>query len=204
MGFYDVMRAHFHSDARRTLYIIPPPEDTSVRMGCALLLKTLYVPKDAGQCFDAKSESMMRASGFDIGVFSPCIRVQNERHCICFRHGDDYALLGTREDQEWFMKESQKQLLMKCLGVLGPDRKRGDVQEIRVLNRLLRYVQPAFQPESIMWNGRRTLDMLRYCCLKQACQVTRPRLSAHLVSRCRGMHLSSCLTVQAGHCTGVW
>ena len=67
---------------------------------------------------------------------------------MCFRHGDDFVLLGTRADQEWFFKASQAHLLMKQVGVLGPEPKLGDVQEVRVLNRLLRYVQPAYQPDS--------------------------------------------------------
>ena len=56
-------------------------------------------------------------------------------------------LLGTRDDQKWFQEASNQHLIMKHLGTLGPDPKLGDVQEIRCLNRLIRYVQPPFQPD---------------------------------------------------------
>ena len=37
-------------------------------------------------------------------------------------------------------------MITKQLGVLGPDRAQGDVQEIRCLNRIIRWIKPPFKP----------------------------------------------------------
>eukprot|EP00973_Karenia_brevis_P087663 12157810-Karenia_brevis.AAC.1 len=36
-------------------------------------------------------------------------------------------------------------MILKLIGILGPSRSEGDVQEIRCLNRIVRYVQPAYR-----------------------------------------------------------
>ena len=147
MGFYDVSRAHFHSDARRDLFIIPPQEDTTIT-GVAQLMKGMYGTRDAGQCFDHKSETTMKDLGFTVGLCTPCIYHHPEKDAVCFRHGDDFVLLASRAVQDWFFEAVKEHLLMKRMGVLGPDASQGDVQEMRVLNRLIRYVQPLYKPDS--------------------------------------------------------
>ena len=126
-------RAHFRSAARRRLHIVPPKEDKSVTTGCAILHKIMYGAKDAGQCYDAASEAMMKAFGFNIGALSPCIHERPNGGCICFGRGDDYAVLGSRGNQKLFLEESSEHLLMKQLGAPGLDWSQGDIQEIRVL-----------------------------------------------------------------------
>ena len=39
-------------------------------------------------------------------------------------------------------------MLVKHTGTLGPSKALGDVQEVRILNRILRYVQPPFSNSS--------------------------------------------------------
>lgn len=62
--------------------------------GCALLLKSMYGTKDAGQCFDVKSEETMKSLVFVVGVFTPCVYYHRERDATCFRHGDDFLCLA--------------------------------------------------------------------------------------------------------------
>eukprot|EP00973_Karenia_brevis_P079878 11083264-Karenia_brevis.AAC.1 len=47
LGFYDVSRAHFHSPAKRVMYVKTLPGDTQVKTGIARLLKAMYGGKDA-------------------------------------------------------------------------------------------------------------------------------------------------------------
>jgi hypothetical protein len=145
LGFYDISRAHFHSPVRRRLYVVPPPEDTSIDTGVARLCKAMYGTRDAAQCFDAFAESAMRALGFEIGVFSPCLYWHKEKNASCARHGDDFVLLATRAVHKWFFEEMNKHMITKHTGTLGGQKELGDVQEIKCLNRLIRYVRPPFK-----------------------------------------------------------
>ena len=145
LGFYDISRAHFHAPARRKVYIIPPKEDTEIKTGIARLLQSMYGTRDAAQCFDAFSEETMAKLGFQAGTFNPCIYFNAERSAICLRHGDDFILLADRSTQRWFYKSLGEHMLTKHLGNLGPRKDLGDIHEVRCLNRLMRWVQPAFK-----------------------------------------------------------
>ena len=68
LGFYDISRAHFHSPARRELFVVPPPEDTTIKTGVARLCKAMYGTRDAAQCFDAFAEDSMQKLGFRVVV----------------------------------------------------------------------------------------------------------------------------------------
>ena len=78
-------------------------------------------------------------------MFCPCVYAHEAWGAACWRHGDDFVLLATRDIQQKFHSESSKAMVLKCEGVLGPCPKLGDVSEIRCLNRLLSYAQPAYK-----------------------------------------------------------
>ena len=42
LGFYDVSRAHFHSPAKRRMYVKTLPEDEECTSGIARMLKAMY------------------------------------------------------------------------------------------------------------------------------------------------------------------
>ena len=104
----------------------------------------MYGTRDAAQCFDAFAEESMQELGFRVGEFTPCVYYHPERNASCYRHGDDFVLLATRSDQAWFAAELTKKMLVKHTGTVGPCPRLGDTQEIRILNRILRYVQPPY------------------------------------------------------------
>ena len=147
LGFYDISRARFHSPVRRMISIQPPREDTEIRTGCARLRKAMCGTRDAAQCFDAFCEATMKQLGFRVGDFSPCLHYHKERNIACYRHGDDFVPLGTREAQLWFHQALNKHMICKHSGTLGPSKAKGDVQETQCLNRLIRFVQPPFKGE---------------------------------------------------------
>ena len=61
-----------------------------------------------------------------------------------FRHGDDFVACGTRTQQAEFKSELGQYFIVKQLAILGPCPALGDVQEVRILNRLVRWVKPLF------------------------------------------------------------
>jgi hypothetical protein len=144
LGFYDVSRAHFHSPAKRRMYVRTLPEDTTIKSGVARLLKAMYGSRDAGNCWDDFAGQVMSKLGFAEGVISPCIYFSKEWNAPCWRHGDDFVLLATRAQHVEFMTRANKEMIFKCEGILGPCKDLGDVPEVRCLNRILRFVQPAF------------------------------------------------------------
>ena len=63
-------------------------------------------------------------------------------------HGDDFVITGLAQDLEWVDQELSKTILLKRVGILGRDPTKGDVQEIRVLNRVLRIGEDGAQYEA--------------------------------------------------------
>ncbi len=148
LGFYDISRAHFHAPVRRNVHVVPPKEDHYIKTGLAKLLRSMYGTRDAARCFDAFAEETKKSLGFSKGVISPCIYWSRECNAICVRHGDDFILLAGRATHTWFLKATNEHMITKHLGSLGPRKDLGDVQEIRCLNRLIRWIQPVFKGQS--------------------------------------------------------
>ena len=124
LGFYDISRAHFHSPARRT--------------------KAMYGTKDAAQCFDVASENAMTAMGYDTGKFSPCLYQSSALAMSVIRHGDDFVVSGTRTHKRSFEEQLSEHLIVKHLATLGACTALGDVTEVRILNRNVRWVTPPY------------------------------------------------------------
>ena len=57
----------------------------------------------------------------------------------CFTTADDFAPVADDNDLQWFAKELSEALVVKIRGVLGEDV--GDLKEITLLNRTMRYGQ---------------------------------------------------------------
>ena len=144
LGFFDISRAHFHSPARRRIIIKTPREDGSCTSGFGRLLVAMYGTKDAAQCFDAVCEGVMTKLEFTTGIFNPCLYFRARDGVAVFRHGDDFVVHGTRSQIETFRAELSKHLLVKHLGNLGPSAALGDKTEVRMLNRILRWVDPPY------------------------------------------------------------
>ena len=145
LAFYDVSRAHFHSPAKRLMFVKTLPEDIKIRSGIAKMLKAMYGSRDAGRCWDDFSDNVMKALTFKAGEFCPCVYYSAELDAPCWRHGDDFVVLATRTVLATFFDGAQKHMLLKHMGTLGPCKGLGDILEVRCLNRLLRYVSPAYK-----------------------------------------------------------
>ena len=58
------------------------------------------------------------------------------------RYGDDLVVSGTRTQQQEFEEQLSKLLIVKHLATLGSCTALGDVTEVRILNRIVRWVKP--------------------------------------------------------------
>ena len=74
-------------------------------------------------------------TGFIRGVASPCCFYNRERNLRCVVHGDDFTVLGHKEDLDWFRVQIEKKYEVKVRGRIGPGPKEG--KEIRILNRIV-------------------------------------------------------------------
>ena len=104
----------------------------------------MYGTKDAAQCFDVASKNAMTAMGYDTGNFSPCLYHSSAVDMSVFRHCDDFVVSGPRTQQKEFEEQLSKHLIVKHLAALGPCTALGDVTEVRILNRIVRWVKPPY------------------------------------------------------------
>ena len=104
---------------------------------CARLRRCLYGTRDAPARWEAFLSAELRKMGFVQGLASPCCFHHRERDLRCVVHGDDFMFVGCAASLAWIEAEMHKPFLMKVIGTLGPDK--GDQQEIRVLNRVIRW-----------------------------------------------------------------
>ena len=84
--------------------------------------------------------------GFKRGRASPCCYTHRSRDLRCIVHGDDFVFAGTEKDLEWVCGHMGKSFLVKVIGRLGGDD--DDLQELRVLNRVLSWRPDGIQLEA--------------------------------------------------------
>ena len=123
---------------------------------CAVLEKAMYGTKDAAQRFDVASQNAMTAMGYDTSKFSLCLFHSSAVDMSVFRHGDDFVVSGTRTQQKEFEEQLSNHLIVKHLATLGPCTALGDVTEVRILNMIVRWVEPFYG------SGRRRIEYEAY------------------------------------------
>ena len=60
------------------------------------------------------------------------------------RHGDEFVLSGMRTQQKDFEEQLSKHLMVKHLATLGQYTALGDLTKVRVLYRIVRWVEPPY------------------------------------------------------------
>jgi hypothetical protein len=122
----------------RDIFVNLPPEIR--RPGfCGRLRRCLYGTRDASARWEAFLGSELKKHGFVQGVASACCFHHPSRDLRCMVHGDDFVFVGPDVDLAWAEKVMGESFLIKVVGRLGGDA--GDDQEIRILNRILRWTQ---------------------------------------------------------------
>ena len=141
----DARKAHLHATPDREVFVELPPELR--RKGfCGRLRRCLYGTRDAPKRWEAYLSGELRKMGFLQGVASACCFQHKSRDVRCVVHGDDFVFVGCDADLAWIEQEMAKSFLTKVVGKLGGDA--GDLKEIRVLNRVLRWT-----PEGITYEA---------------------------------------------------
>ena len=139
MGACDVSRAHFMGRAARDIYVELPeedrvhPGDPGPMMG--KLLRSMYGTQDASQIFQKDYQEWLKGNGAEFSALCPAIfKVKN---LIGLVHGDDFLVVGSLEELEWFDKTLNAKYTARWESLLGKDN--GEKQEMFFLNRLVRY-----------------------------------------------------------------
>ena len=65
-----------------------------------------------------------------------------------FRHGEDFAVLGTRSQIADSKEQMSRLLLVKHIATMGPRPQVHDSKEVRFLNRVLRWVVPPYEKKA--------------------------------------------------------
>ena len=90
----DVRRAHFHSAARRKVFVELPAEADDGKGKVGRLPRSVYGCRDAGVNWEFPICGVMIAIGFVQGRASPCIYRHLEGQLRVWVHGDDFVPLG--------------------------------------------------------------------------------------------------------------
>ena len=90
----------------------------------------------------------MLAAGYVQGKASPCIFHNKSSGTTIMVHGDDFVFSGYDDDMDWVAKELSKNILLNIMGKLGDNITGGDVQEVKCLNRIIRWSAAGFAMEA--------------------------------------------------------
>ena len=105
---------------------------------------SLYGTRDAAQNWAAEYTGLLNSLGFVIGMATPCSFVHECKELFLTVHGDDFAAVGPTTSLAWLERCMEERYEIKS-EYLGPED--GLKQEIRVLNRVLRWMDDGLEYE---------------------------------------------------------
>lgn len=133
MMVFDISRAHFYGLAKRRVFTKLPEGFEEPGM-CALLLKTMYGTEDAASIWEDTWSQHLVKFGVKLGRASPALFTKEGQKGMC--HGDDFAVVASRQDLLSFEEHLKKAFEMRRTGHLGYAE---DCEsEISILGRLIR------------------------------------------------------------------
>ena len=133
----DVARAFFEAPAKRNICVELPEEELQGEDCVGLLLQSLYGTRDASANFQEEIRKVLCRSGFARGRYNPSTYYHPEMRIKAMVHGDDFVSTGTREALQWFRSVLEARFEISTT-VIGSNQKAGEVQEAKVLNRIIR------------------------------------------------------------------
>jgi hypothetical protein len=138
MVFIDIKKAHLFSKVTREIFIELPWEDKEEgKIG--VLDYCLYGTRDAAANFEATYTQVLTTDDvFRQGLASPSLFCSESLDMELLVHGDDFAAVGDDDAIEALVKMLRGVFELKVRAILGPEP--GDDREVRVLNRIIRYV----------------------------------------------------------------
>ena len=134
LGFLDVKRAHFYSEATREIYVELPSEGKTESDGDVVgrLKRSLYGTRDAPLNWELTIRKIMMKLGFTQGKSNPCIYYHQKRDLRTVVHGDDFTTAGSYENIKWLHESLGKEWMVVERGILGPPGTPNTIQDIRV------------------------------------------------------------------------
>jgi len=155
----DTKRAYVYAPSRRPIFIEIPAEDRlpgdEDRIGQLKL--SLYGTRDAAQNWAYEYTRFLKSIGFKTGVASPCNFRNEERDINMTVHGDDFTVVASADQIEWLGDKMKAQYELK-MDVLGPDE--GQVRELRILNRILRWGDAGVEYEPDQRHAEKVIEDL--------------------------------------------
>ena len=145
LSFIDVRKAYFNGRSSRTLYVRLPGELGPGKNTVARLERCMYGCRDSGAIWEATYTQALLDMGFVQGVASPCCVHHAIWDIACVVHGDDFTALGAADSLSLYERAMCEAFECTIKGRLG--REGGDVDEMRVLNRVARVVPSGLRYE---------------------------------------------------------
>ena len=121
------------------------------QVSVVLILKGMHETRDAAANLAAIVMDTLTNMKFEVGKFNPCLCTYASNDIRLFHHGADFVTLADEGDLQWFAKVNEA-LIVKVRGVLGGGE--GDMKEITVLHRIMRYGQTLNDGPFFEWEGR--------------------------------------------------
>ena len=111
---------------------------------CAKLKQSMYSTRDAAQNWGPACTQFMCDTRFKKGVSSPCIFWNAEAEVRHVVHGDNSAVLGHKQELDWFWNPINKKFQSKRRGRIGPEE--SDTREIRIPKRIVTWTPDGMDP----------------------------------------------------------
>jgi len=145
----DVKRAYFYAPAQRPIFVEIPLEDkeSGDEPMVAQLNLSLYGTRDAAPNWADSYTKVLRDIGFEVGKGSPCNFYHAQRKISMSVHGDDFTSTGPEQSLRWLDAQLRSAYEIKTK-YLGPDERLGHLQEVRVLNRVIRWSEDGITYEA--------------------------------------------------------
>ena len=102
----------------------------TVHQGCGKLLKSMYGTRDAASNWEDCYMDFAKSIRFESGLASPCVIKHKTRKLWLTVHGDDFTILGSDHDLDWFEKKIKEEFEVKIRGRLGPGVRKEEDQSI--------------------------------------------------------------------------
>ena len=125
IALIDVKRAYFNAHVAEDMPICVelPPEDPEHGRLCGRLRRHLYGTRGAAAGWEDEYASFMIEVGFKRGVASGCLFHHPGRDLRVVVYGDDFTIVGSCVDIDWFQAEMEGRYAITNRGRLGSDKK---------------------------------------------------------------------------------
>ena len=145
--YADVSRAYFYAPAVRAVYVKLPAED--IEKGdegmVGRLKMSMYGTRDAAANWSAEYGSTLLAAGYRQGKASPCIFHNESSNTTIMVHGDDFVGVGQPEELARLRRALEEKYKLKVEMLSG---EKGDVQEVKILNKIVRWTNAGVELEA--------------------------------------------------------